>query len=143
MAPMGGMVAVYPAPLLLAVTAVQELSQITITNPSGSHHEVVSLNTALGYKHGTLVAVGWADPEMLLCISSKGNCSVISPKGASLLLAVDLRRGRVSSTTSMYCSCAHCWHRHRHRYRHVFSADIVQLSAIGPQVCIQCCVLNA
>ena len=84
-APMGGLIAVYPAPLLLAVTAVQELSQITITNPSGSHHEVVSLYTALGYKHGTLVAVGWAEPEMLLCISSKGNCSVISPHGAPRL----------------------------------------------------------
>jgi hypothetical protein len=83
MAPLGGLIALYPAPLLLAVTAVPELNKITITNPSGSHNVTVSLNVALGYKHGRLIAVGWTDPEMLLCISSKGNCSVISPQGAA------------------------------------------------------------
>jgi hypothetical protein len=79
---MGGLVALYPAPVKLPVTPVPELSQVTITNPSGSHRVVISLTHALGHKQGTLVGAGWAEPEMLLCVSSKGTCSVISPNGA-------------------------------------------------------------
>lgn len=81
LAPMGGLIALFPAPLQQAVgsTYVPELKQITITNPSGSHEAM--LNLPLVPASGYLVAMGWVEPEMLLAISSNGTCSVVSPTG--------------------------------------------------------------
>eukprot|EP00892_Ulva_mutabilis_P002577 jgi/Ulvmu1/1231/UM109_0029.1 len=80
-APMGGLIALYPAPLQQAVgsTYVIELKQITITNPSGSHEAIINLPLVPG--SGYLVAVGWAEPEMLVAVASSGTCTVVSPTG--------------------------------------------------------------
>lgn len=78
---MGGLIALFPAPLQQAVgsTYVPELKQITITNPSGSQEAM--LNLPLVPSSGYLVAMGWVEPEMLLAVSSNGTCTVVSPTG--------------------------------------------------------------
>lgn len=82
-APFGGLIALYPAPLTAAVTPVPELDRIAISNPSGSHAVSVPMQQITGGHKGSLVAVGWTDPELLLCVTSTGHCLVITPMGAT------------------------------------------------------------
>ena len=78
---MGGLVALYPAPLQQAVysTYVLELKQITTTNPSDSDEAIINLPLVPGRWY--LAAVGWAEPEMPLAMSSNGSCAAVSPTG--------------------------------------------------------------
>jgi hypothetical protein len=86
-APFGGLIALFPAPLPAAVSPIPELDCITISSPSGSHSVRLPLRQVSGGNKGSLVAVGWTDPELLVCCTSKGHCEVITPTGVLLSLA--------------------------------------------------------
>ena len=81
-APFGGLIALYPAALSAAVTPVPELSAITITSPGGDHRVQIAMQQVLGGERCALVAVGWAAPELLVCVMSNGRCLVFTPHGA-------------------------------------------------------------
>ena len=81
-APFGGLIALYPAALSAAVTPVPELSAITITSPGAGHRVRVAMQQVLGGERGSLVAVGWAAPELLVCVTSTGLCLVFTAHGA-------------------------------------------------------------
>ena len=74
--------ALYPAALTAAVTPVPELGVITITNPSGSHRATIALQQVLSGGSGALVAVGWAQRELLVCVTTAGAAQVFSAHGA-------------------------------------------------------------